>query len=138
MRSGHRSARVVRAALVEKARVLAASGDWDQCHDLLERSIERSPKDVETLELLCIYQLAREGDVGAAERTLARLWPQVKRQEPGTLHSSAHRALLSTSPAAGADLDVTLQMAQHAHDAQPLDARGVESRSCGWRATRRP
>jgi tetratricopeptide (TPR) repeat protein len=53
-------------ALVEKAKVLMATGDWDLALEVVMRVLSQDQEDVEGLRLMALYQVMREANAREA------------------------------------------------------------------------
>ena len=62
-------------ALVEKARIQIAMGNWDEAvTDTLERVLKQDPRQIDALLLLCVKLLARDGALKVAALRAADLF----------------------------------------------------------------
>ena len=60
-------------AAAEKAKAQMTSGDWDAALESAQRILAHDPNDVESLRMVVLYLLSREGNVEAARRKLGEL-----------------------------------------------------------------
>lgn len=69
-------------ALVEKARLLMAAGDWEQVQDTLQRVLSADAQNILAQAWQCMITLTREGNNKLAAKQLQELFASMNRQEP--------------------------------------------------------
>uniref|UniRef100_A0A7S0S5T6 Tetratricopeptide repeat-like domain-containing protein n=1 Tax=Chlamydomonas leiostraca TaxID=1034604 RepID=A0A7S0S5T6_9CHLO len=108
-------------ALVEKARLLLAVGDWEQANDTIHSILSVDPQNIMALAWQALHAITREGNNKSAVKLLQDLFAAVNRAEP----RNAELYLRLAKPlgrAAGSDttlLTVTSMMAERAVQLRP-------------------
>jgi len=69
-------------ALVEKARVLLVTSDWEQALETAQRVLAQDAQNIEAMRLTVLFLLARESRYTLAARRMADLCEYIDRHEP--------------------------------------------------------
>lgn len=63
--------------LTEKAKLLVASGDWDQAMEVAQRILTVEPANIEALRVSALYLLSHESRPQMALKNLVRVTPMI-------------------------------------------------------------
>ena len=110
-------------AAAEKAKAQMTSGDWDAALESAQRILAHDPNDVESLRMVVLYLLSREGNVEAARRKLGELLDALDRTEPrnASLYAACARDAARVSGGHATVLAACAQFLGRARGIRPED-----------------
>lgn len=119
-------------ALVEKAKTLMMTADWDQALESASRIQQQEPNNIEALRLNVLFLLSRESRCDAGAEKLRELVTAIQQQEPRN-HELVMSCVQLFSRLAGrhkAILQITAAMVKKTADACPNQAKYLTELGC--------
>jgi len=119
-------------ALVEKARTLMMTADWDQALESAGRIQQQEPNNIEAIRLNVLFLLSRESRLDAGAEKLRELVGAIQQQEPGN-HDLVLSCVQLFSRLAGRHkgvLQITAGMIKKTSEACPNQAKYLTELGC--------